>query len=227
MIIIDSEDKLHKYQKYLEIFREIYFEAFPDEMEREEFSDILVRISEDFPKTIIILSLESDEVLGGMIVDVYQNKVFHLTYLITNQKFRGKGTAKYLVNQCLESLIKHLKSDSNGVFVETNIPWLTKNDSFEPIIRVGIFNKLKMKWIPIEYIQPPLSLGKDKVSNLFLLYYPINDVELKITEVEDFLDCLYQSLGQDLTDSDLLKMKLELNQKFSNYITLTTIPTEL
>lgn len=44
MIIVDSKKSIIENKNFLKRFEEIYNKAFPDEMEREEFSDILIRV---------------------------------------------------------------------------------------------------------------------------------------------------------------------------------------
>lgn len=224
MILIDSRNSVNTHKRLLDRFKEIYIEAFPDEMEREDFYEILVRIKlGDFPKTVILLQVESDNLLGGMIVDIYHNQIFHLTYLVTDKKFRGRGCAKTLVKEGLPKLINNYRSAAKGVFVETNIPEMTKNDSFSPKSRIKIFDKLGMKLIPIKYIQPPLDVNKSFVLNLHLLYYPIVELsEISTGEVIYFLNSLYQSLEQPNDNSSLEFMRKSLND-FGDTIELKSI----
>lgn len=224
MILIDSKNSVNTHKKLLDRFKEIYLEAFPDEMEREDFYDILVRVKfGDFPKTVIILQVESDKLLGGMIVDIYHNQIFHLTYLVTDKKFRGHGCAKTLVKEGLPKLINNYSSVATGVFVETNIPEMTKNDSFSPESRIKIFDKLGMKLIPIKYIQPPLDVNKSHVLNLQLLYYPIVELsEISTGEVIYFLNSLYQSLEQPEDNPSLEFMRNSLND-FGDTVELKSI----
>ena len=225
MILIDSRNSINTHKKFLDRFKEIYIEAFPDEMEREDFYEILVRIKlGDFPKTVILLHVESDDLLGGMIVDIYHNQIFHLTYLVTDKKFRGRGTAKTLVQEGLPKLINNYHSAAKGVFVETNIPEMTKTDSFSPKSRIKIFDKLGMKLIPIKYIQPPLEYGKNWVFNLQLLYCPVTSdlSEISTHEVVYFLNSLYRGLEQPYDNPNLDFMRKSLGD-FGDIVKLDTI----
>jgi hypothetical protein len=224
MIIVDSKKSIIENQELLEKFEEIYNNCFPDEMEREEFLDILIRVRVgDFPKTVIMLEVDGNNLLGGLVVDIYHNQIYHLTYLAIDDRFRGLGVSKTLVNRRLKQLIDFYGSAASGVFVETNIPHLTKNDSFDPNIRLKIFDKLGMKLIPISYIQPPLDPEKVFVSNLYLLYYPILNVELRTNEVIYFLNSLYLSLDQSIDNNSLKQMRNKLTSLGEN-IKLEPLP---
>lgn len=224
MIIIDSEKSILENKLYLDCFESIYLQSFPDELEREEFSDILLRVKDGkFPKSIIVLETDID-ILGGMIIDIYNNSIFHLTYLITNPSKRQTGVANKLIQCRLKELIELLESDASGVFIETNIPHKTSFDSFDPETRVKIFNKLNIKWIPIDYIQPPLDKSKSAVSNLYLLYYPIvNRGFITRDELIQFLNSLYLGLDQSIDCQYLKQIKKKLLK--SKIINLQQIPT--
>lgn len=224
MILIGSKSSIEVNKKKLEDFKKIYLEAFPDDAEREDFNEILYRVkNSDFPKTVIILEVDGESLIGGMIVDIYHNQIYHLIYLVTNPRFRGRGCAKKLIGEGLTKLIKNFKSAATGVFVETNIPNLTKEDSFSPTTRCQIFEKLGMKRIPIKYIQPPLEFGKDWVFNLQLLYYPIDNLEeISTNEVIYFLNSLYASLDQPTDEPNLDFMRTCLRD-FGDYIMFDTI----
>jgi GNAT superfamily N-acetyltransferase len=143
--------------------------------------------------------------------------------LVIDDQFRGRGIAKTLITSRLSKLVKYYGSPCQGIFVESNIPNLTENDSFDPTIRLKIFDKLGMKLIPISYIQPPLNPKKDFVSNLYLLYYPISDVQLKTNEVIYFLNSLYLGLNQPIDSIYLKQMRSKL-LTFGDNIKLESIP---
>lgn len=225
MLLIDSKNKIDSNKLYIEKFKKVYIEAFPDEMEREDFNEILYRVRySDFSKTVIVLDIDGDDLSGGMVLDIYDNQIYHLIYLVTDPKFRVRGCAKKLIKEGLPRLFKNYQSASTGVFVETNIPHLTKKDSFSPKTRVEIFEKLGMKRIPIKYIQPPLEYGKNWVFNLQLLYCPVTSdlSEISTHEVVYFLNSLYRGLEQPYDNSNLDFMRKSLGD-FGDTVKLDTI----
>jgi hypothetical protein len=149
---------------------------------------------------------DKPEVTGGLIADWYSNsQAIHLIYLINDEKFRGKGIAKKLINEGVESIkiwIKKEKGiDIKNLFFESNNPLKTKqeNDSFDPVKRLEIFSHLGAKLINIPYVQPALDKKKKEVDNLFLLSFPqfnAKGEKIPATEIADFLKDLYISLGE-------------------------------
>lgn len=208
-------------------FKEIYISAFPDINEREDFEVILQRVfwnkQPNEPHSILILTATDDknpEVTGGLIADWYENsKAIHLIYLVTAEKFRGKGIAKKLINEGVTAIKqwieKEKKIEIKNVFFESNNPEKTKNDNFDTIARLEIFSQFGAKWINIPYIQPALDTKKREVDNLFLLSFTQFNVKGdKIPEIEiiAFLKDLYLSLGQTDKNKSFVRMQKALEK---------------
>lgn len=211
-------------------FKEIYINAFPDINEREDFEVILQRVfwnkQANEPHSILILNTtdgKNPEVTGGLIADWYENsKAIHLIYLVTAEKFRGKGIAKTLINEGVTAIKqwieKEKKIEIRNVFFESNNPEKTKNDNFDTIARLEIFSQFGAKWINIPYVQPALDAKKREVDNLFLLSFTQFNVKGdKIPEIEiiAFLNDLYLSLGQTDKNKSFVKMQKALEKQMN------------
>ena len=211
-------------------FKEIYINAFPDINEREDFEVIIRRIFYDKqpnePHSILILTTtngKNPEVTGGLIADWYENsKAIHLIYLVTAEKYRGKGIAKKLINEGVTAIKqwieKEKKIEIRNVFFESNNPEKTKNDNFDTIARLEIFSQIGAKWINIPYVQPALDTKKREVDNLYLLSFTQFNVKGdKIPKVEiiAFLKDLYLSLGQSDKNKSFIRMQKVLEKQMN------------
>lgn len=191
-------------------FRLLYENGFPDPNEREEFGVILNRIKGEKqsyePHSVMVLignEGEAPEVAGGLIADWYAGSAsLHLTYLIIDERERGKGIGRKLIEEGVPGLKKWIREKSGveikNVFFESNNPEKTTTDNFPPEKRLRIFSGLGAKWIDIPYVQPALDADKKNVENLLLLTFPqfnTNQNKIKTLEIENFLKDLYASLG--------------------------------
>lgn len=230
LIIIENIDSVEINKSYLNSFYELYLEAFPDENERELFDDIIKRvdIQKHELRTLIGLYIVNEQVAAGFIIDIYSNIHFHLIYLIVKPDARKAGVGKFLVTQEIIRIVTNINPSSLGLFLESNIPWKTKQDAFDPKIRINVFNKYGIKWIPIDYIQPSLSIEKKQVENLFLLFLPFKKEKTKIDYpiIIDFLSRFYHGLGFDPKNSkEFNQMSEQLSLiNFNNEIQLKDIP---
>lgn len=240
VLIVDLESyKTHK--TLIDCFKELYFDAFPDENEREDFDVILKRIFGDKhpndPHSILILTTTNTskpEVTGGLIADWYEtSRAIHLIYLVTDEKFRGKGIAKKIIYDGVPEIKEWIKNEKGieiqNVFFESNNPEKTTTDSFDPVTRLEIFSQFGAKWINITYIQPALDAQKKEVDNLFLLSFPkfnVNKDKIPKVEITAFLKDLYISLGQSEENNSFIVMQNELEKQIDKYgnIELQPIP---
>lgn len=167
---ITDEASLNECSNQLNNFKELYIAGFPDPNEREDFEVITRRIiskSVYDPHTFIILVTDNvtHKVTGGLIGDWYDHcKSIHLTYIVVDPSVRGTGTGRLLMEEGLND-IKQIIRENNGielsyVFFESNIPWKTSLDSFNPETRLQIFSKMGAKWIDIDYVQPALTRAR-------------------------------------------------------------------
>lgn len=213
MKLITDSESYSKYKNQFTSFKDLYIKGFPDINEREDFDVILNRVfgpkQTNEPHSVIILSISEDdnpEVMGGLIADWYEkSQAIHLIYLIIDEKFRGKGVAKKLINNGVADIKNWIKAEKGieikNVFFESNNPLKTNlgNDSFYPVKRLEIFSHLGAKLININYIQPALDKKKKEVDNLLLLSFPqfnANGDKIPATEIAHFLKDLYISLGE-------------------------------
>jgi hypothetical protein len=106
VIYIYNKNTLTDQNIYLDNFRRLYEDAFPEPNEREEFSIILQRIAEkpidDNPHTFIIRAYDerenSRQVTGGIIPDWYEGSPsIHLTYIVVAPEARGKKISNTLI----------------------------------------------------------------------------------------------------------------------------------
>lgn len=230
-LIFDRESYL-KHVNLIDSFKELYITGFPDINEREDFEVILKRVFGDKqphePHSIIVLDTadesNSTKAAGGIIADWYENsKSIHLIYLVIDEKYRGKGFAKKLINDgvvIIKNWIKNEKGiDIKNVFFESNNPEKTINDNFDPLTRLEIFSQMNAKWINLPYIQPALDAKKRDVDNLFLLSFTqFNAKGDKIPkdEIISFLKDLYISLGESEKSKSFVRMQNALEQQKNN-----------
>ena len=231
MLLVDRPEIVNQHKELLLSFQCIYEEAFPDSNEREDFKDILDRVQLDNLqlRTLIGIHREGEKAISGIIIDIYDECIFHLIYLVVAPQHRNQGWAKRLIQEDIKRLILDINPKSAGVFLESNIPWKTEKDAFDPKIRLHIFKNLGIKLIPIEYTQPPLSAGKDKVNNLFLLYLPLKEestIELQL--IQSFLNLFFKGLGcqtENNRELDAMNGQLLLLKNQNNQIEMKEIPT--
>ncbi len=236
-IIIDNGPSLDAFGKELTLFFKLYETNFPDVNEREDPQIITDRIRQETrnvsdPETTIILAITGDKVAGGTVIEYYPEcRSFLLTYIVVGNEFRGQGVSRFLLEKGIGSVVESKGLDQvAAVFFESNIPWMTFNDSFDPWMRFQAFSKLGAKWIDLDYIQPSLGEGKSRVRNLHLMTFPfltgMKD-KLNKTDLTSFLRTFYKSLGirEPDNDPDFLKMREDIDDKAeNNALTLKELP---
>ena len=199
----------------LPIFEVILKRVFGDKQPHEPHSIIVLDTADESNST---------KAAGGIIADWYENsKSIHLIYLVIDEKYRGKGFAKKLINDgvvIIKNWIKNEKGiDIKNVFFESNNPEKTINDNFDPLTRLEIFSQMNAKWINLPYIQPALDAKKRDVDNLFLLSFTqFNAKGDKIPkdEIISFLKDLYISLGESEKSKSFVRMQNALEQQKNN-----------
>ena len=196
MILIKDKKNYDANSELINQFNSIYNQAFPDENEREELSSIYNRLgSKTVPYSFIILDVDNQQVLGGVVLDVYTASQFlHLIYIITDSKKRQQGIAKRLLQTHLPDALNQLNLNFETIIFESNNPEKTEIDSFDTSLRLEIFRKLGAKHIPVTYIQPPLEGRTQYVENLFLFVYSKDDY-LDADNLIKFIGELYYGLN--------------------------------
>jgi GNAT superfamily N-acetyltransferase len=239
-LIFDRESYL-KQVNLIDSFKELYIKGFPDLNEREDFEVILKRVFAEKqvnePHSIIILTTDennSTKAAGGLIADWYENSMsIHLIYLVIDEKYRGKGIAKKLINDGVPNIKTWIKKEKNidikNVFFESNNPEKTINDNFDPLTRLEIFSQMNAKWINLPYIQPALDAKKRDVDNLFLLSFTqfnLKGDKIPKDEIIAFLKDLFLSLGESVKSKSFIRMQnaLEKQKNFEGDIELQPIP---
>ena len=200
ILVIRDKEEYDKNSKFIEQFRKIYNDAFPDENEREELTSIYNRLdNESTPFTFLIFDLKDDIIQGGLIIDVYIESEFaHLIYIVTDPNVRQQGVARRLLKEYLPKVLQQINKEKNtnieNIIFESNNPELTTIDSFDTKLRLDIFKKLDAKYIPIKYIQPPLEGRTQTVHNLFLFVYTPHD-SIDSQKLKKFIGDFYYGLG--------------------------------
>jgi hypothetical protein len=236
-IIIDNGPSLNAFGKELALFFKLYETNFPDVNEREDPQIITDRIRQSTrnvydPETTIILALSGKKVMGGTVIEYYPEcRTFLLTYIVVDNEFRGQGVSRFLVEKGIGSVVDSKGRDQvAAVFFESNIPWMTVTDSFDPWMRFRAFSKLGAKWIDFGYIQPSLGEGRGRVHNLHLLTFPfLTGMKDKIGKkvLTSFLETFYRSLGiqEPAADPDFQEMLRSIEEQAENRtITLKELP---
>lgn len=199
MPLITNQNSLKQNTFWIAQVEALYNATFPDADEREFFLDILQRIDESQTdiRTIIYFESIGKTITSTMIIDVYRNHYFHLIYLMIAPKFRGQGICRRLLTQEVKEIIAIIRPNYEGIFLESNQPLSSVQDSFNPRTRLDIFQKIGIRRIPIHYIQPPLAAGKSSVRHMYLLFLPSNNLEYSLSKnyIVSFLKNFYQGLG--------------------------------
>lgn len=204
---------LDKYKPLLlEFEKKIFIHAFPDPDERESFEeDIIPRIKDsDNPllRTYCVLTTDDQErIVGGLVGDWYPScGALELIYISVDPSRRGEKIGKNLLDEgisLIKSAVEKRSESIKAIFLEVDIPTAVSQsgNSMEPTERLMVWDALGAKRIPLNYTQPPLSEGKQAVSNLMLMCLTGHG-----TEVEDsiesemlkyFLKDFYKGLGAE------------------------------
>ena len=215
LLLIDKHNLSEQNINLLRAFeREIYIDAFPDVNERESFDDIIPRISGESgaePSSFCVLSISDDgTVNGGLVTDWYDScGALEIIYIATAKECRKSGVGSSLRYDGLKLINEAIGSSLKHIFLEVDIPSSTDSSaSFSPTSRLAVWDKWGARRIPISYIQPPLSPGKDYVDGMMLMMLPLSadfeeDGNISSEELKSFLRAFYR--GLDASDSETLK----------------------
>lgn len=212
-------------QRLLERFRsEIYEDAFSGD-EKEDFSVILKRVGTSQKKddkgvdiqTYIVLSQEKGRVLGGLVADWYPAcNSLEIIYLVVHPDYRGKGYGSKLLDKGMP-LIQECTGQIACTYFESENPFYPGNQPNPD--RMAFFAKNGAMRIPIDYVQPPLSLEQGFAYNLRLFCFPQYAQNVKRhrdgsrrlpdDSLIQFLRCFYDGLKKNARDETKLKDELE------------------
>lgn len=221
-IFIDGKS-LAKYKDLLlEYEQKIFISAFPDPDERESFvEDIIPRI-EDSENTLLrtyctIAVDDTNAIVGGLVADWYPGcGALELIYIAVDPSRRKEKIGKKILNNGIELIQKALEEKQEtvkAIFLEVDIPTTVMEaaNSMNPIDRLKVWDAWGAKRIPINYTQPPLSKGKQPVSNLMLMCLTGHGTEIEESipadTLKDFLFDFYK--GLDAEGSEYLEQMCE------------------
>ena len=221
-IFIDGKS-LAKYKDLLlEYEQKIFINAFPDPDERESFvEDIIPRI-EDSENTLLrtyctIAVDDTNAIVGGLVADWYPGcGSLELIYIAVDPSRRKEKIGKKILNNGIELIQKALEEKQEtvkAIFLEVDIPTTVMEaaNSMNPIDRLKVWDAWGAKRIPINYTQPPLSKGKQPVSNLMLMCLTGHGTQIEESipadTLKDFLFDFYK--GLDAEGSEYLEQMCE------------------
>jgi GNAT superfamily N-acetyltransferase len=192
-------------------FYKIYEENFNDPSEVETSEQLFKYINSDWPipqpKTHLFLAMDSDSVMGAIVVEHYRSSdCILLTYIVTDSKYRKQGIARRLIQQVSEYFKdKFLEA----VFIEANDPERTdaSMESMNTKERLLFYKRVGAKIVDVPYAQPALGEGKEACECLLLLALPlVGQNEIDKETIREFLYEFYSAC------------KVEDPEKDENYI---------
>ena len=221
-IFIDGKN-VDQYKNLLfEYEQKIFINAFPDPDERESFEeDIIPRLKDsDNPllHSYCVLAIDDNNAIaGGLVADWYpQCSSMELIYIAVDPSRRKEKIGENLLNNGIELIQKalgELNERVKAIFLEIDIPTTVMDaaNSMDPIARLKVWDAWGAKRIPINYTQPPLSKGKQPVSNLMLMCLTGHGTEIEDSipadGLKDFLTDFYK--GLDAEGSEYLEQMCE------------------
>ena len=206
ILSIQNQDDVIRHKAYLDTFEKMYLKYFPMDDEREDFENIINRISGgNLPPTFINLAIMDNKVIGGIVVDYYPEcNSIEPIYLAVDELYRRHGVGKKLIEYSTTNNpnVKH-------TFLECDNPSLVsvEESAMDPAVRLNMYIKMGFSIIPIDYVQPPLSEEKDYERKLLLLH---KGVALNADDLIAFLSVFYEYLGYK-TSSELDNMIKKIN----------------
>lgn len=167
-------------------YNDVYIPAFPIADERESIDAWMANYKNPVKNAEIVIIIAGEHldsqrhaVIKGISVGYYypSGDAGLMAYVAIDPKYRSEGLGHVMVEARKQALLaaaqRHGKK-LGGVFLECNDPAKVKpeDDSFDPATRIKIFEKWGAEIIPIDYVQPPLSVEDAKSDYMKLLAYP-------------------------------------------------------
>lgn len=167
-------------------YNDVYIPAFPIADERESIEAWMANYKNPVKNAEIVIIIAGENldnhrhaVIKGMSVGYYypSGDAGLMAYVAIDPKYRSEGLGHVMVEARKQALLNAAKRHGKslgGVFLECNDPTKVKpeDDSFDPATRIKIFQKWGAEIIPIDYVQPSLSVGDAKSDYMNLLAYP-------------------------------------------------------
>jgi hypothetical protein len=212
-----TKDRKDLYELLDQAYAAIYTPAFPNPDSRESLEKFKKAIEGGIPKVQIAVNILGENLLDpatrvikGISIAYYYEpqNVGMLAYNAIDPNHREAGLGKLMVESRIDSLKKLAHANGGqqlaGVFIDVNDPAKVapEDDSMDPSKRIAIFGKWGAHIIPIDYVQPPLSLDGYYCDTMRLMNYPIDGVYADKKVIESFLRALYREYRSDLKPDD-------------------------
>jgi GNAT superfamily N-acetyltransferase len=185
-------------------YEQIYRDAFPirDEAETPETWLPLLgdAVPSGQPHTHIVLACDpASRIVGGAIFEEYRiSGCWLFTYLVVHPQVRGRGIATRLLSEVLRVMAAGQSQDPI-LLAEAEDP-ARMSDPIERAFaeaRLRILDRLGLRRLPIDYVQPALGPDKSTLDNLFLLCFdPTGDSRVLAHRIDAFLLEFYAACGQ-------------------------------
>lgn len=221
-IFIDNSNLKEHESLLLEYEQKIFIKSFPEPNERESFvEDIIPRVKDGDNRLLrtycTLVKNDEGEVVGGLVADWYPScGAMELIYIAVDPDKRGGKIGRNLLDNGIRLMKEALDARGESVkaiFLEVDIPTeiVPGNSSMDPVARLLVWDAWGAKRIPINYVQPPLSKGKQPVCNLMLMCLAGYDTGVEDTLSADLLKAFLADFykGLDAEGSEYLDYMCE------------------
>lgn len=224
-----TKDRPELFELLDKAYHDIYMPAFPNPDSRESLEKFKRAIHGGIPKVQIAVNILGENladpekrVIKGISIAYYYEpqNVGMLAYNAIAPEHREAGLGKLMVQSRIDSLKKLAAATGRtlaGVFIDVNDPAKvsSEEDSLDPSKRIAIFGKWGAHLIPIDYVQPPLSVDGYYCDTMRLMNYPVDGKYADRKTVESFLRALYREFRSDKKPEDdyyFMRMKKQLEK---------------
>jgi GNAT superfamily N-acetyltransferase len=204
-INLGSETPVRRKALATAFYEEVYRDAFPKPDEAETPDVWLPLLGEAVPSGqpriyIVLACLSTGQILGGAIFEEYRvSACWLLTYLVVRAEARRRGVAKALLSLVIRT-VDTIQTHDRVLLAEAENPARLDDpiDRAQAEERLRVLDKLGMRQLPIDYVQPALGPGQSAVNDLLLLYFDTRDCPARISvgRIVAFLKEFYGALGQ-------------------------------
>jgi GNAT superfamily N-acetyltransferase len=185
-------------------YEQIYRDAFPIRDEAETPETWLPLLGEAVPsgqpRTHIVLACDpASYIVGGAIFEEYRiSGCWLFTYLVVHPHVRGRGIASRLLAEVLRIMAAD-QTQGPVLLAEAEDPAriAAPADLAFAEARLRILDKLGLRRLPIDYVQPALGPDKSTLDSLFLLCFdPAGYSCVPARRIDAFLHEFYAACGQ-------------------------------
>lgn len=202
---IDTKTDKILLTQFYDNFLKVYFTNENQLESLEKLNTALYNFSDlTNPVMTIILAVNHNQTIGGIVFEFYPISQYGLiSYFCVSSEFRRLNIGKQLIEQAEKELNNF---GCKRIFLEINSPFKCKEDTFSPMKRVKVFNKLNCSLVNTVYIQPPLLENLKPDESLLLIC--INKNKDKYLNGDHLAVFLYElwtnSIGYDnITSNEL------------------------